>query len=376
MAPPTLAEFVAGPWRAACYDRCKPSTRQRMDGALRTQLLPKFGAVRLDRITRHRVRRWFDDYSDTAPAGANRTLDVLRQICNHAIASGVLKVNPTRGVQRNPRPRQTRFLSRAELGRLHAALDTHRGRGSGAQQAEIIRLLLVTGCRKGEIVRLRWSEIGGDALHLTDAKTGPRTVFLNAQAQAILARQRRTGSPWVFPSRTDPSRHRTSELSLWRKVRRTAGINDARLHDLRHTFASHAVMRGAPLPVVARLLGHARPRMTLRYAHVSDRETEAAAERIGVAMAAALAGRVTPQGGLTPDPSSRTARAAVTVTSARELRQSLGKVLDGIESGGEPILVCRRRIPVAALVSLKEYRERFPDRAMTAAGLPRWNRHR
>ncbi len=288
MIPPTFRRFVEGAWKTTCYDRCKPSTRRRMDSALSTQLLPTFGARRLDRIPRETVHSWFDRYSRTAPAGANRTLDVLRQIFNRAVACGLVATNPTRGVRRNPRPRLTRFLSRAEVDRLHAALDAHRGRGSGEQQAEIIRLLLLTGCRKGEIVGLRWSEVGEASLHLTDSKTGPRTVVLNVQARAVLARQPRTGSAYVFPWSTDPSRSRSDELSLWRKVRQEAGIEDVRLHDLRHTFASHAVMQSVPLPVVSRLLGHSQARMTLRYAHVSDRETEAAAERIGHAIAALM----------------------------------------------------------------------------------------
>ena len=234
MTPPTFGRFVEATWKTACYDRCKPSTRRRVDSALRTQLLPTFGARRLDRILRETVHSWFDRYSRTAPAGANRTLDVLRQIFNHAVACGLVATNPTRGVRRNRRPKLTRFLSRAEVDRLHAALDAHRGRGSGEQQAEIIRLLLLTGCRKGEIVRLRWSEVGEASLHLMDSKTGPRTVVLNAQARAILARQPRTSSTYVFPWSTDPSRSRSDELSLWRKLRHEAGIEDVRLHDLRH----------------------------------------------------------------------------------------------------------------------------------------------
>ena len=243
MTPPTFRRFVEGAWKTTCYDRCKPSTRRRVDSALRTQLLPTFGARRLDRILRETVHLWFDRYSRTAPAGANRALDVLWQIFNHAVACGLVATNPTRGVRRNRRPKLTRFLSRAEVDRLHAALDAHHGRGSGEQQAEIIRLLLLTGCRKGEIVGLRWSEVGEASLHLTDSKTGPRTVVLNAQAGAVLARQPRTGSAYVFPRSTDPSRSRSDELSLWRKVRHEAGIEDVRLHDLRHTFASHAVMQ-------------------------------------------------------------------------------------------------------------------------------------
>ena len=262
-----------------------------MDSALRTQLLPAFGLLPLNQIRPAAVHRWFDRYSRTAPGGANRTLDVLRQILTHAVECGYLSANPACGVTRNRRPKLTRFLSRREIGRMHSALDAHRGRESGRQQAEVIRLLLLTGCRKGELVNLKWSEIDGDALRLRDGKNGPRTVFLNSHARNILSRQPRTSSKYVFPSPVDSSKARSPELSLWRKVRRQAGIEDVRLHDLRHTFASHAVMQRVPLPIVSRLLGHTGTRMTLRYAHVGDRETEAAAERVGNAIASVLEGQ-------------------------------------------------------------------------------------
>ena len=87
----------------------------------------------------------------------------------------------------------------------------------------------------------------------------------------------------------DPARARV-DLGLWKKMRKLAGIEDVRLHDLRHTFASQAAMQGIPLPVVARLLGHTQVQMTLRYAHVSDRDVEAAAERVGRAMAGIMNG--------------------------------------------------------------------------------------
>ena len=116
-------------------------------------------------------------------------------------------------------------------------------------------------------------------------------LLRNHEAAAILERQRRNGSAWVFPSRFNPEKRRSLELSLWRKVRRKARIEDVRLHDLRHTFASHAVRLGTPIPVVSRLLGHTSTRMTLRYAHAGDRETEAAAERIGAFIAGLLDGR-------------------------------------------------------------------------------------
>ena len=287
-AVPTFEEFVRGPGQV-CIHRCKPSTLKAVRGVLNAQLLPTFGSLPLDQITHADVTRWFDEYSRTAPGGANHALSVLRRILNHAVECEHLQTNPAWSVKRNPRPKLTRFLSREEICRLHRVLDHYgRARPSRVQQADVIRLLLLTGCRRGEILALRWQDVDGDTLTLADAKTGPRRVFLNAPARAILERQPRSASEYVFPSPLDPGRPLSSNLRLWYSVRREAGIEDVRLHDLRHTFASHAVLQGVPLPVVSRLLGHKQPSMTLRYAHVSDRETEAAAERIGAAIARAL----------------------------------------------------------------------------------------
>ena len=284
---PLFQDFVAGPWKAACFDRCKPSTQRGVKSNLKRQLLPAFGSRRLDRITRRMAVRWFDTYSRTAPGAANHALNLLAQILNHACACGHIGASPVRGIRRNPRRKMTRFLSREEIARLHRVLDRYaEGSASEAQQADIVRLLLLTGCRKGEIVRLRRDEVRGDRLELADSKTGPRTVLLNADAQAILMRRMACGSgSWVFPSVKDPSRHQCHGLSLWYVIRAEAGIGDVRLHDLRHTVASQAAMNGVPLPVVARLLGHSDVRMTMRYAHVGDREIEAAAERVGQTIA-------------------------------------------------------------------------------------------
>ena len=285
---PTFAEFAAGPGRS-CFDRGKPSTRKVAARVVAARLLPAFGALPLDRISRAVVTRWFDECSRSTPGAANRALNLLGRILNHAIICGHIQANPARGIKWNPGAKLTRFLSREEVRRLHHALDRHdHVRPSRARQADVIRLLLLTGCRKSEILTLRWQDVDGDTLNLIDAKTGPRRVYLNAPARAILARQPRAGSFWVFPSPIDSGRPLYSDLPLWYSVRNEAGIEDVRLHDLRHTVASHAVLQGVPLPVVSRLLGHKRPSMTLRYAHVGDRETEAAAERIGEAIARAL----------------------------------------------------------------------------------------
>ena len=290
---PTFAEFVAGPWKEACWERYKRASRRGIESALNGQLLPAFGTRPLDRIAAVEVNRWFDRYSRTAPGGANEALNVFKRIMNRAVASGLIEKNPARGVRRNPRPKLTRFLSREEIRRLHRELDRcapPTARPSRRRQADIVRLLLATGCRRNEIVRLQWREVDGAVLDLADGKTGPRKVFLNAQARAVVERQPRTESPYVFPSASDPARPADNCLKLWYEARKRAGLEDVRLHDLRHTFASHAVMQGVPLPVVARLLGHRNVRMTLRYAHVADKDVEAAAERIGSAISTFLNG--------------------------------------------------------------------------------------
>ena len=282
---PLFRDFVAGAWRSECYERLKPSTRRSVDYRLARQLLPEFGDVPLDRLDQRSIHLWFDLYSATAPGGANRTLDVLIQIMNHARIHGHIDINPARGIRRNPHRKLDRFLSRDEIRRLHNELDRCvTERPSRANQADLIRLLFCTGCRFGEIRTLKWQEVEADALSLVDGKTGPRKVYLNCKAREIIKRQPRTDSPYVFPSLHDPSRPSSETRRVWYLVRRRAGIEDVRLHDLRHTYASHAVMRGVPLPTVARLLGHRQVSMTLRYAHVADREVEEAAERIGTAI--------------------------------------------------------------------------------------------
>ena len=241
--------------------------------------------MRLERITSTRVLRWFDDYSRTAPGYANHCLRVLRHVFNHAVVCGHVASSPARGIRPNPRKKITRFLSREELDRLHYVLDRRAGAKRTTQsqrhQIDVIRLLLFTGCRKNEIIRLRRDEVVGNQLRLRDSKTGPKTVFLNAEARSILERRLKGNREYLFPSSKDVGRPISDGLPLWYLVRKEADLDDVRPHDLRHTFASHAVMQGTPLPVVARLLGHSQTTMTLRYAHTGDREAEAAAERIG-----------------------------------------------------------------------------------------------
>ena len=185
------------------------------------------------------MNRWFGIYSTTAPGGANKALEVMCQILNHAKVHGHLETNPASSIRHNPGRKLNRFLSRDEINRLHEELDSCVAeRPSRAAQADIIRLLFYTGCRSGEIRNLKWDEVGDNTLDLADTKTGPRRVYLNSEARAIIKRQPRTGDSHVFPSPHDPSRPLAETLSLWYRVRKRAGIEDVRLHDLRHSCAS------------------------------------------------------------------------------------------------------------------------------------------
>ena len=279
---PLFRVFVMDEWMPAYRRRCAPSSCQSVNRVLERQLIPAFGRLPLDAIRRIDIERWFDAYSRTAPGGANKALEILGQIMNAALAAGHVETAPVKGIAKNPRPKLTRFLSAGEIERLLRVLDRLVDeRPSRRQQADVIRLLLLTGCRKGEILKLRWSEVDGDRLNLAESKTGPRRVWLSKAAQVILARQPRAASPYVFPSPRHPDRPLSDTLCFWRRARKETGLDDVRLHDLRHTVASQAVARGVPLSTVAGMLGHADPTMTLRYAHVGDSDLQAAAERIG-----------------------------------------------------------------------------------------------
>ena len=255
---------------------------------LRNQLLPHFTGRPIADIDRQEVRNWFARLRAT-PVAADRSMPVLSVIMREAERMGMRPEgsNPCRGIRRYRRKGRARFLSDDEIRRLSAGLTAHEDRWP--RRVAVIRLLLLTGCRKSEILTLRWSDYRDGHLFLRDSKTGPRRVPLSAAARRIVERQPRDGSPFVLPSPVNPDRPRSPELPLWYRVRREAGIDDVRLHDLRHTVASHAVMNGVPVPVVSRLLGHSNTRMTLRYAHLGDREVEAAAERVGKAMAQVMA---------------------------------------------------------------------------------------
>ena len=152
------------------------------------------------------------------------------------------------------------------------------------QSAYAIRLLLLTGCRKGELLTLRWSDYREGHLFLRDSKTGPRTVWLSQPARKVLDMLGRT-SPWVFPAlRTNRPRGASWLDLFWRRVRTETALSDVRLHDLRHTHASLALRQGETVLAIGRLLGHRNPETTLKYIHLADTMVHEAAETVGAVL--------------------------------------------------------------------------------------------
>ena len=199
--------------------------------------------------------------------------------------------DPCRAIAEYPGRRRERFLTEAELDRLGRALDQVEKEGRvSASAVAAIRLLILTGCRKSEILTLRWEEVALEEaeLRLADSKTGARVVSLSGPAVKLLAGlPRLPDNPWVIPGRK-PGTHLRKLDDAWRSVRARAGIEGVRLHDLRHSFASRALALGEGLPVIGKLLGHARIETTSRYAHLARDLVRESAERVAESIAADL----------------------------------------------------------------------------------------
>ena len=225
---------------------------------------------KLDRIGPEDVVAWFDAASKDKPGAANRAFEILRAMMFRAEEWGLRErgSNPCLGIAKNPRKPVARFLDADELARLGRALDAHEARWPEAVAA--IRLLALTGCRRSEVRNLRWRDIGADAFSLADSKTGTRTVPLGEAARALteVLPGRRDPDLFLFPRHAE-GRGEWSLTNCWRTVCADAKLGRLRLHDLRHTAASQAVMAGENLPLVGKLLGHKRHRTTADYAHLS-----------------------------------------------------------------------------------------------------------
>ena len=262
----------------------KPSTARLYRRIIDNRILPRLGKRRVSDIGKSDVVALHHDMRDV-PDHANRTLSVLSRMLTLAEVWEMRPegANPCRRVKKYPEHKRERFLSDEEYGRLGAALRDAEKEGFASPAAiAAIRLLMLTGCRSGEIMSLRWEHVDlqmGE-LRLPDSKTGSKVVHLGDPAIAVLRGiPRKEGNPWVLPG-ARPGRHVTYLHDSWRRILDRAGIENLRIHDLRHSYASGGLLVGEGLPMIGKLLGHSKVQTTARYAHLANDPLKAAANRI------------------------------------------------------------------------------------------------
>jgi integrase len=272
--------------------RCKPTTQSEYRRSVELFIDPFLGKQRVRSVTTADVAELHGSLS-YIPYQGNRTLGVLSKMMSLAEIWGLRDrhSNPCDDIQRYPEHRRERFLSLKEVKALGRALDAAESDGSeGKYACTAFRLLLLTGCRLSEIQRLRWEHVYLDEgeLRLPDSKTGAKTVHLGAAAIALLRSLPRVEkNPFVIAGKNS-GWYLTDLQRPWRRIRSVAVLNEVRIHDLRHTFASGGLAVGEGLSMIGKLLGHTQVQTTARYAHLAADPVKQAADKIAERLAGAL----------------------------------------------------------------------------------------
>jgi integrase len=291
---PTVATLCDRFMRDYVPIRCKCSTQAEYRRSIELFIKPRIGSLKLVDVKRADIARLHHDLHHI-PYQANRTLGVLSVMFSLASGDwGLLPegFNPCWRIKKNPERKRERFLSPEEYERLWATLAELEAEQPPMLPAiNAVRLLALTGCRLGEIQKLRWEHVRESMLDLPDGKTGARRVHLSPAAIAILSSiERHPDNPHVITGKV-PGQHLIDLQRPWRRIRSRAGLDDVRIHDLRHSFASTALANGESLAIIGKLLGHKQVQTTARYAHAADDTVRTAASRIGAAISASLGGR-------------------------------------------------------------------------------------
>ena len=288
-APPapelTVAELSEHFMRTHVKVHCKPNTVATYRFTLDKYILPILGAMSINEVGRGEIAALHHRLRDT-PAMANRTVKILSKMFSLAEAWERIPPgrNPCRSVRHYKERSRERFLTPEEFRRLGRVLRDVETDGSVWPPAiAALRLLLLTGCRKSEILTLRWDDVDRTAgeLRLKDAKEGPRMVLLTVPVLAVLdGIPRVSGKPWVIVGRK-PDSHLPALQLCWMRICERAGLDDVRIHDIRHSYASRALALGEGLPTIGKLLGHRKVSTTARYAHLMRDAEKEAATRVG-----------------------------------------------------------------------------------------------
>jgi len=289
---PTVTDFSERYITEHAEVKKRPRSVESDKTLLRLHVLPTLGQKKLVSIIRADVAALHQSMHER-PGAANRTLALISKMMNLAEKWGLRPdgSNPCRHVEKYPERRMERFLSVGELGELGEVL-LEAERTSTERQSVIaaIRLLIFTGARLGEILNLQWGHVDLErsCLRLPESKTGAKVIYLNAPALEILnSIERQDDSPWAITGRVK-GKPLVNLRKPWYRIRKKAGLDDLRLHDLRHSFASVGAAGGLSLPMIGALLGHSQPQTTARYSHFAADPLKQANDMIGERIAAAM----------------------------------------------------------------------------------------
>ena len=273
---------------------CRKRTQINYRYVIEAHILPELGELPISEVDRSRVAKFHYGLRET-PQAANNAVRILSRMFSMAEAWELAPPgrNPCRAVRRYKEVRRERFLTPGEYREVGRVLKEAEANGSvSPPAAAALRLLMLTGCRKNEIVRLRWDDVdrGARELRLRETKTGPRSVPLTPAVEAVLDGIPRNGdNPWVIAGKKGGA-HMVNVDAVWMRLRAKAGLEDVRIHDLRHSWASRALAIGESLSMIGKLMGHGQVATTARYAHLARDTEKASAAKVGGSIGADILG--------------------------------------------------------------------------------------
>jgi integrase len=304
-AAPTVAALAERFLTEHVATKTKARTATEYRRLIEAIIVPAVGPKQVRDVTRTDISRLHHDHRAT-PYAANRALAVMSKMFAMAEKWGERPdgSNPCRHVEKYPERKRERMLFADEFSRLADALKIT---GRSPYVVAAIKMLVFTGARLSEILNLKWEWIDFDRgeARLPDSKTGAKTLHFPAPALAVLTDLPRVeGNPFVIVGNVAGARLVNLEKP-WRTIRKAAGLNDVRLHDLRHAFASVAASSGMGLPIIGKMLGHTQAATTHRYAHLASDPVKAAAATVANKIADAMGRTAVDTGDVVPLTRSR-----------------------------------------------------------------------